>query len=1054
MFGTKRQRSVLIACDILLLTIMIFGLSGNSYAANGKITGKIYDKTNKQPLPGANVIIESIWQFGKELKLETKLGAAADVEGYFVILNVAPGTYSIRATMMGYAPVVVQQIRVNLDRTTTIDFALESTVLEMEALQVVAEREVIKADVSGTQEIILSERIAEAPVLRVDEFVNKIKGVELVAGNDGHGLSIRGGAIRETDVRVDDISVRDPRSENSYLSLNSTSVEELQVLTGGFEAKYGGFRSGLVNVVTKEGAADKYAVSLKMDYTPSNQPKFFGTNPWSDQSLIYRIYADTSETGYAWKGTYGDTTVPAELRYFRGWKRATEGRQNYEAIGLPKNTKLTPEQKRQLWLLQHPQYDFANTPDVFLEGTITGPIPFLSTWLKNTTFLLAGKYEDTQFAFPLGPRNNYVDWNSQLKITSRLSDNMKLSLNGMYANVNTITAGRPSTFGGALIDNSSRFNFLSSTAASVAQQARLLGGSEGFIQMFNKSRLQNYDQRFIIAGAKFTHTITPRTFYTIDFQFSYADHEVIPFGLDTTRANAWTYVDSFRVLNVPTMGAPNASTNWLTDITNFFWLYGGLQAADTSYSWLANLKGDLTTQWGRHHQIETGFNIKYNYLSVNSGTWLQSEQSWTPDTWQYFKVHPVEIGLYLQDKLEFQGMIANVGLRADYFNPNKKSYVVRHPLDIDYSNFYNITYQYLPGRFGSWEKWVEFRDMLDQPPGWPVGKNKTQFRLSPRLGVAFPITVSSKLYFNYGHFYQRPNIHFLYNQSISTGGTIVPTPELAMAKTIAYEFGYEQSFLSSFLLNVTFYYKDVKDEPLSRTYIDYYEELQVNKYFPDAYRDIRGIELRLEKNLGRFFTFWGNYEYMLQSSGRSGLANVFENRLRANEEQRWANLIITEPLPKANINLNLHTPKDWGPGLFHIKPFAGLLFNLFLEWRDGGKQIINPQEPEEQQKKIEIVDYSNVDLRASKLFRFANVNTELVVTVQNLFNQKRLSFGNMSTAQFDRYKNSLHLPFESGDQHGNDKLGEWKKDHIDIGWFTAPLFLNPRRVLLGVRVNF
>lgn len=1024
------------------------------YAATGKIAGRIYDNQTKAPLPGANVFVESIWQAGKAIKLDITRGAAADGDGYFVILNVSPGTYNLKATMMGYSNRIVQQIRVNIDRTTTVDFALEPQAIEMGEVQVVAEREIIKSDVSGTQEIILSDRIAEMPVLRMDEFVNKIKGVELVAGNDGHGLSIRGGAIRETDVRIDDISIRDPRSENSYLSVNSTSVEELQVLTGGFEAKYGGFRSGLVNVVTKEGASDKYTVSVKMDYTPSNQQKYFGVNPWSDESLIYRIYADTSETGYAWKGTYGDTTVPAELRYFRGWKRTTEGRQNYEAIGIPKNAKLTPEQKRQLWLLQHPQYDFASKPDIFLEGTITGPIPLVGSYLKNTSILFAGKYENTQYAFPLGPRDNYLDWNSQLKITSRIAGNIKLALNGMYASVKTITAGRPSTFGGALIDNSSRFNFLSNTSASVAQQARLLGGSEGYIQMFNKSRLQNYDQRFIIGGAKFTHTITPKTFYTLDFQFSYTDHEVIPFGLDTTRADAWTFLDSYRVLNVPTMGAPNASTNWLTDLTNFFWLYGGLQAADTSSSWVANFKGDLTTQWGRHHQIDAGFNIKYNYLSVNAGTWLQSEQSWTPDTWQYFKVKPLEIGLYLQDKLEFQGMIANVGLRADYFNPNKKSYVVQHPLDADYGNFYNITYQYLPGEFGSWEKWIEFRDLLDQPPGWPLAENKIQFRLSPRLGVAFPITVNSKLYFNYGHFYQRPNIHFLYNQSISPGGVIVPTPELAMAKTIAYEFGYEQSFLSSYLVNVTCYYKDVKDEPLSRTYIDYYEELNVNKYFPDAYRDIRGIELRLEKNLGRFVTFWGNYEYMLQSSGRSGLATVFENRLRANEEQRWANLIITEPLPRANFNLNLHTPKDWGPSLFNMKPLGGLLCNLFFEWRDGGEQIINPQEPEEQQKKIEVVDYSNFDLRASKLIRFAGVNMEAVVTVQNLLNQKRLSYGNMTTAQFDRYKNSLHLPYESGDQHGNDKLGDWDEDHIDIGWFTAPLFLNPRRVLLGLRVNF
>jgi hypothetical protein len=72
--------------------------------------------------------------------------------------------------------------------------------------------------------------------------------------------------------------------------------------------------------------------------------------------------------------------------------------------------------------------------------------------------------------------------------------------------------------------------------------------------MFNKSRLQDYAQRYLVTGAKLTHTLTPKLFYSLDFQFSYSDHEVTPFGLDTTQANAWTYVDSFRVLNVPQSG--------------------------------------------------------------------------------------------------------------------------------------------------------------------------------------------------------------------------------------------------------------------------------------------------------------------------------------------------------------------------------------------------------------------------------------------------------------------------------------------------------------------
>lgn len=222
-------------------------------ASNGKIAGRIYDQSTKEPLPGVNIYISSVWKAGIEVPLETVLGASSDLDGYFVILNVFPGTYNITVSMIGYREIIVKEVRVNLDLTTPLDLAMEAAVLETEEMEVIGQRDVIKKDVSGTQEIILSDRLNDTPVLRVGEFMNNIKGVNLIANNDGQGLSIRGGMIRKTDVRLDDISLRDPRSGNSYLSFHSTAVEELQVLTGGFEAKYGGIHSGLVNVVSKEG---------------------------------------------------------------------------------------------------------------------------------------------------------------------------------------------------------------------------------------------------------------------------------------------------------------------------------------------------------------------------------------------------------------------------------------------------------------------------------------------------------------------------------------------------------------------------------------------------------------------------------------------------------------------------------------------------------------------------------------------------------------------------------------------------------------------------------
>ena len=1009
------------------------------------------------------------------MPIERPQGASTNADGYYFILNVRPGLYVLKATMIGYSAVIQRPVLVESDRTITVNFQLPSAVLEMGTVTVTAKRDVIKADVAATQEMIGTTRIEQMPVVRVDEFVNKLKGIELVSGADGYGLSVRGGSIRETDVRLDGISLQDPRSENSYLALNSTAIQEIQVLTGGFEAKYGGIRSGLLNVITKDGHRDRYTVSLRTDVAPAHQFHFFGTNPYSEDSWIYRVYAGQ----YAWRGVpAGDTTVPAEFRTFRGW-----------AYAFPPAAirRLDSLQRQDLWLKQHPMYPVAEKPDIFFEGTVTGPfpgagLPFLGDYAENTTFLLGFKYEDSQLAFPLGPRDDYLDWNSQLKLTTRISDQLKLSVNGMYAKVSTVSGGATTSYGGALVDQSSSFSFLNSTRASVQQQARLLAGNNLW-QLFNKSRLQFYDQRYVIGGAKLTHTFAQNAFYTVDFQLGYTDQQLQPFALDTSRADAWIeYVgidgNTYRFLNAPSLGTPNGSTNPGTDALNMFRMYGGLQRVDSSYSWVMQLKGDLTMQLGRHNQVEAGFSARLQNLFVYSGTWLQAQLSYTPDLWQYYRATPLDGGVYVQDKLEFEGMILNAGVRADFLDPMKKGFDVQIPPDADYRKLYNSIYQNLPGAWGSYDRWVEFRDLLENPPGWPRTRNRIQVLLAPRLGVSFPVTENSKMYFNYGHFFQRPPVAFMYDQVIDLTTVTVPTPDLDMGRTISYEFGYEQVFLSQFLVNVTAYYKDIRNEPLQRLFVSYYNNNNVYRYFPDAYGDIRGVELRFERTAGRFVTFHAMLDYMLQSRGRTGRDKLYENQLDpgARNELRNANITTTDPLPRANINLNLHTPLDWGPTFLGMPIFGGWYATLFFEWKDGGKFLWNPTEPDiKKWIYVDVVDYWNIDFRGSKVFPLGFGDVEFVVTITNLTNNKWLNTSNMLQTQFDAYKASLKLPF----QGGSDTWGEWKSEGnhftlapgadnilpqmqwtpakpntINTGWFDAPIFLNPRRIILGMRVNF
>ncbi|MGE5352619.1 MAG: carboxypeptidase regulatory-like domain-containing protein [Acidobacteriota bacterium] len=1018
------QKLLKTSLQLFILTVV---LSQTAFAAGGKLTGRLTDKKSGEALGFANVIITHILQDGKETVLSSPLGARTDGEGYYVILNIPPGEYTVKASIIGYTTVIAKEVRVDPDRTINLSFELEPASIQTDEIVVTAKKEIIKADVYSTQQMISSETLQSLPVVRVDEFLGKLKGVQLSSSSDGYGLSVRGGAIRETDIRLDDISLKDPRSDNSYLGFNSTTINEIQVVTGGFEAKYGGIRSGLLNVKTKDGSRERFTVTLKTDYTPEGQYRFFGTNPFSNDSWIYKIYSGQ----YASSGAPADDpTVPVDLRDFQGWKKTTKD--NLKA--------LDTLQRMELWKLQHPQYGVARRPDYVIEGTITGPFV-----IPSTAFMAAFKYENSQFVYPIGPRDSYKDWNGQLKLTSSLSDNSKLSVNGMLAKIYSNTSGQTASY-----DASQSFAYMNTnTPSAIVRQAAQIGGTN-FPYIYNKSRFQFFDQTFAMGGFKFTHVPMPNSYFTIDFQMGYTGQDITPMMMDMNADSSHNYVKMYSqaakkwyYFNLPTSGVPNGTTLLAGDAMSKFNMYGGGQWADSSNSYSYQLKGDFTWQFNRFNQFQAGFSAGLQKINVYAGYWNQSVVSFTPNSWQYFKASPLDIGFYAQDKLEFEGIILNAGLRLDYFNPMRKGYQVGFPEDKDYTKLYTDIYNNTPGSYNSYERWLLFRGLLANPPGWPEVESKAQLKLSPRLGVSFPITEKSKMYFNYGHFYQRPAASILYNMKLNAMSTTIPTPDLIMARTVQYEFGYEQVLPLDFLANITAYYKDVSNEPMIRQFVDYNAINIVSKYYPDRYSDIRGVELRFERNAGRFVTFSSMYDYMITSEGYTGFETMFEN-LVLNKENRLRNATQYTPIakPRANINLNLHTPDDFG--VF----FGNWLANFFFEWRDGGKEKLTNNVDVKLEKWADRVNWWNLDFRLSKEISVVNSKFELSLTVKNLTNNKFLSTENMTQAEASAYRTEI---INNGGQWGDYKSPNLAK--IFTASWENVLFLNPRRVVLGLRVN-
>ena len=136
-----RHRPNVFICLVFLVQTVFGGTTG-------KLAGRVTDKDKNEPLIGANVMV-----------VGTTLGAATDLDGNYYVLQVPPGTYSIRFTMIGYQSLVINDVRVKVDLTTTINGALVESVVGLEEVVVQAERAMIQTDVTYSQANISSEEV-------------------------------------------------------------------------------------------------------------------------------------------------------------------------------------------------------------------------------------------------------------------------------------------------------------------------------------------------------------------------------------------------------------------------------------------------------------------------------------------------------------------------------------------------------------------------------------------------------------------------------------------------------------------------------------------------------------------------------------------------------------------------------------------------------------------------------------------------------------------------------------------------------------------------------
>ncbi|HDR05944.1 MAG TPA: TonB-dependent receptor, partial [Candidatus Marinimicrobia bacterium] len=721
-----------------VVTILLI-LSGMGFSQTaGKITGYVKDSQTGAPLAGANVVIEG-----------TILGAATDGEGYYVILNVPPDEYNVSAFFIGYAPYRITGVRVNIDLTTELSFPMQSQAIQGETVTVVAEMPVVKKDVAGSQLNMSSEEIEVLPATSVGGVLGMKAGIT-------SDLSIRGSGSDQTLFMVDGITQRDSRNNSPIQSVPLSAIQEVSVQTGGMSAEFSNVRSGVVNVVAKEGPKDYYTATLSYKYSPP-AAKHFGVSAYDPESYWLKPKLDDD---LAWFGmAASDMDYWTQLQYvgnqFEGWNSvAARTLQD----GDP-STDLTAAAAQRIFRWQYRKDGHIRKPDYNIDLGFGGPIPGAKA-LGALRFYASYFENKNMYMLPLS-RDGVYNNSGMLKITSDISRKTKLNIIGNFSSISATSAGGTSYF-------TSSYGI-----ANAIDRAGFTGPWRVFTHEYftsiwidSKSLAAKLTHMFDAASVGELTVSRIQRNYTKGYNKARdydAKYEIFPGYFVDEAPIGWTLEYNNGIDGIA-MGGPFAT------------------ARDTSKIVTYNVKTNYRSQINKYNQVKAGLDFTFDNLSV-----FMRGINPLPDGQYYtkFNRNPYRLSMFVEDKLEFEGLVTTLGLVGDFIAPNSEWYKPASLYDVNF--------------FGSFpEAWNEMENVPDSLKE----KAEWQFKVSPRLGISHPISETAKLFFNYGHYYQLPsaeNMFELEYQFSTSQVNYFGNPSLGLARTISYEVGFDKSLLDQYL---------------------------------------------------------------------------------------------------------------------------------------------------------------------------------------------------------------------------------------------------------------
>lgn len=1086
-----------------------------------KVQGKVTDAQTGEILIGVNILL-----------LNTTLGSATNSDGKFIIINVPVGNYTIQASMVGYKKERILDVLVSPDRVTTLDIKLSPSVLTGDEVIVVAEKNKLHNEVSNTQLVVTDEQINNTAGIRdINAFLEKQPGVSSEKGF----LEIRGGSADQTGTFINGIGYNNAAVGNAETTVPLSAVDQVSLLSGGFNAEYGNFRSGLINVTTKSGDKNRYHGTITVQKNISHLKRFGPSlsDPYGPALAPYldpKVAFVGTEAGWA-----GDEYIRQQHDNFDGWIYQT----NIFNQGKPVEDQATPLDYYLLAAWMHmaiPDYagleslsdelkqqigyhtisdeqkqlfeDHARNEegtDYDIDAGFGGPLPFIGEMLGDATFYISHSTKEIYYIIPFARRSNQ-NYTTLATIKTNPAQSFTVILNGLWKRQLGLSPLKPA-FGDAPNAEREGGFMRIDNLANVSDISSLDGGTNYW---YDIPIYPLMDQTTLMGGININHVIDNSTFWEFKTNYlSITDHS--PVG-DNRNATALTHFGPFPVTEMPYGKLQFASNNRVTGIfgtDTISYLYPGYDALPgvsrryrskegdlytNVHSQQLNLKFDLVSQYGDHHYFKTG--LEYNLIDLDHKLWLKWNSTGPYNTYEYnYHRKPSQSGFYIQDQVTYGGIVANLGLRLDYFYGGGGKW----PSGDAFSEAFTAAFGGAPrtageaadsfyaalasGRSLIWEKWEEYDK---ENPGFlqPVANH---FTYSPRLGISFPVTENSKFYFNYGHFRSNPPYYsmFLFRYRYDKNGMYeMSNPNLEPPRTISYELGFAYNFYENIILTLSGYYKDVTGENGDVNYINSNGTIDYDRWENNNYEDIEGLELNLTKNDNSWITGWINFNYMLRKSGLTGRGTISDVTLNEDRAGLYAgNEDRFLPRPIFNANISFRSPSNVSSGSWLNDFLSDWRATVFFEWKAGSYLTFNPLKKLYLSNNLQWPDYYMVDFRISKSIDLLGFNTTFFMDISNLLNLKvsllnrgyafrRKSVDSGDFVEWDdaqKYLASLHLSMYDSPEFdglrnqnpgyylpGDDEVGELRssdKPYINDPDYSYFIYGQPRDIWFGLRID-